>query len=545
MTEYVDTFMMRKAPEIDSSWQISAMNKFDENRRQKQASKRVRERTNSFWSVVTAFQDHTKRDDLKRFRIDGQHRWDDVKTMASDAVEKDAEKTKWRKNPFRAAGRSLQRSACNLEVLLSFLPNDGLVGILCGALTFIFSAAKRLDEVRTRILYCLDSLPEIVERTENYVDIYDEDPQVWNAAENLYIGILDGVEGMLQWIDKSAFERAFKVLALPATFGASLEEDTIKKNIEDKVVRFREVMQVNLHRRVGQQYKTIQTLQTQLNSLLAHSQWTVDNPQAVVLFKSYINLDELRATIGVDPQMVRKDMHTALIDAQNVCPPKLVNHALGILHNERFVMWLQSNMSQMLFINGRMQLNTEQEATSPFTILSCVLAQSITKQLERNLSLLHLCGQHSSPNDTYGGPIGIIRCLNSQLAHALAQEDVNLSGIDYKFVDGIKERNADVLRYLFRLLLSAATGRVVFVLVDGISWMEEGPQAHEFGDFVVFFRNLLNEMNNRQPGLILKVLLTNPSTSLHVHRWLPNASILELEDVEDSIVVPGEADILW
>ncbi|EQB47228.1 hypothetical protein CGLO_13651 [Colletotrichum gloeosporioides Cg-14] len=465
--------------------------------------------------------------------------------MASDAVEKDAEKTKWRKNPFRAAGRSLQRSACNLEVLLSFLPNDGLVGILCGALTFIFSAAKRLDEVRTRILDCLDSLPEIVERTENYVDIYDEDPEVWNAAESLYIGILDGVEGMLQWIDKSAFERAFKALALPATFGASLEEDTIKKNIEDKVVRFREVMQVNLHRRVGQQYKTIQTLQTQLNSLLAHSQWTIDNPQAVVLFKSYINLNELRATIGVDPQMVRKDMDTALIDAQNVCPPKLVNLALGVLQNERFARWLQSNMSEMLFINGRMQLNTEQEVTSPFTILSCVLAQSVTKQSERNLSLLHLCGQHSSPNGTHGGSIGMIRSLNSQLAHALDQEDVNLSGIDYKFVDGIKERNADVLRYLFRLLLSAATGRAVFVLVDGVSWMEEGSQAHDFGDFVAFFRNLLNEMNNRRPGLILKVLLTNPSTSLHVHRWLPNDSILELEDVEDSIEVPGEADLLW
>lgn len=42
-------------------------------------------------------------------------------------------------------------------------------------------------------------------QTEKYVDIYDEDPKVWQAAENLYLGILDGVEGMLMWIDKSAF----------------------------------------------------------------------------------------------------------------------------------------------------------------------------------------------------------------------------------------------------------------------------------------------------------------------------------------------------
>ncbi|KAK1851555.1 hypothetical protein CCHR01_05841 [Colletotrichum chrysophilum] len=89
MTEFVDTFMTRKVPRIDSSWKISATNKFDKKRRQKTSIKEITD------SVVTAFQDHTKLEVLKIFRMDGRHRWDDVKIMASEA-----EKTRWRKNPL-------------------------------------------------------------------------------------------------------------------------------------------------------------------------------------------------------------------------------------------------------------------------------------------------------------------------------------------------------------------------------------------------------------------------------------------------------------
>ncbi|KAF4826774.1 hypothetical protein CGCTS75_v008783 [Colletotrichum tropicale] len=306
MSAHVDTYMVRRASEIDSSWQISATNKLAERRSQQQASERAQERTNSFWGFVKTFVKHAKREDLKKFHINGQHGWDDVKRIASEAIEKDAEKTRWRKNPFKAAGRSLQKSASNLEMLLNFLPNDGVAGVLCGALTFVFFAAKRLDEVRTKILACLESLPEIVEQTEAYVNIYDADPKVWSAAESLYIGILDGVEGMLQWIDESAFERAFKVLLLPATFGAKLEEETIKKNINDKVIIFRETVQVNLHRRLGRQENALRTLQSQLNSLVSYAQWRHENPQAIVLFKTFINLNQLRDILNVEPQLTEK-----------------------------------------------------------------------------------------------------------------------------------------------------------------------------------------------------------------------------------------------
>lgn len=110
---------------------------------------RARERTNSFKSLMNDFIDRTQRTDLKWFNVDHKFRWEDVKEMAADAVDRDVEKTKWRKNPLRAAARSFQRNASNLEMLLAFLPNGDFTGILCGALTLVFCVSA----VRFRRVY--------------------------------------------------------------------------------------------------------------------------------------------------------------------------------------------------------------------------------------------------------------------------------------------------------------------------------------------------------------------------------------------------------
>ncbi|KAI8285213.1 hypothetical protein K4K60_001356 [Colletotrichum sp. SAR11_57] len=143
MGDCVNTFMEIRAPKIDPSWRTSDGNKFAEKQRQRQASKKARERTNSFKSLMNDFIDRTQRTDLKWFNVDHKFRWEDVKEMAADAVDRDVEKTKWRKNPLRAAARSFQRNASNLEMLLAFLPNGDFTGILCGALTLVFCFGRR------------------------------------------------------------------------------------------------------------------------------------------------------------------------------------------------------------------------------------------------------------------------------------------------------------------------------------------------------------------------------------------------------------------
>ncbi|KAE9568561.1 hypothetical protein CGCF415_v008797 [Colletotrichum fructicola] len=554
MGDCVNTFMEIRAPKIDPSWRTSDGNKFAEKQRQRQASKKARERTNSFKSLMNDFIDRTQRTDLKWFNVDHKFRWEDVKEMAADAVDRDVEKTKWRKNPLRAAARSFQRNASNLEMLLAFLPNGDFTGILCGALTLVFCAAKRLYEVRQKIFACLESLPHTVGQLDAYLEVYADEGSIWDAAEDLYLGILEGVAGMLQWIDKPAFERAYKVLLFPMTFGSDVEESAIKQNIEDRVARFRELATLGLHRNVASlradlrdSNKSVEALRALLTDLVSYSQWAHENPRLAATSKtSFVTLEQLRSIVNVDAQLAKRDEDIAIMDAQNVCQPKLITKALSVLHNEKFLMWLQSNTSHILFINGRMKLSAAQEASSPLTILSCVVSQTVSMHNRRSIPMLYLCGQHNSPYDVHGGPNGIIRCLNSQLAHAVTQEDVDLSKIDMEFVEGIRTQTPQTLCSLFRLLLPAAMRKVVFVIIDGVSWMEEGPHARDFGGLVIFLQDIVNELNQRQPGFAVKVLLTNPSTSLHAHRWLPDDSILEMDDVEDYMDIPMEAErFLW
>lgn len=51
----------------------------------------------------------------------------------------------------------------------------------------------------------LRSLPDTVESTENYLGIYREDKELFRRGEDLYIAVLEGIEGMMEWIDHKAY----------------------------------------------------------------------------------------------------------------------------------------------------------------------------------------------------------------------------------------------------------------------------------------------------------------------------------------------------
>ena len=64
-----------------------------------------------------------------------------------------------------------------------------------------------MKEVRERILSCLDGLSKVVKKTESYAQIYYEDQELWDIAQELYVGILEGVEGMTEWLDSNAYSK--------------------------------------------------------------------------------------------------------------------------------------------------------------------------------------------------------------------------------------------------------------------------------------------------------------------------------------------------
>ena len=51
--------------------------------------------------------------------------------------------------------------------------------------------------------------PSTLEAHENYLQIYRQDDGLLGKAEDLYVAILTGVEGMIEWLDHSTYSKTY------------------------------------------------------------------------------------------------------------------------------------------------------------------------------------------------------------------------------------------------------------------------------------------------------------------------------------------------
>lgn len=87
-------------------------------------------------------------------------------------------------------------------------PSGDYGSVVCGALTLIFGAAARMGEVRKKILDALDCIPDALEIPEALLDIYRTDQVLARKAAELYMALLEAIEGMLDWLDHKAYSKS-------------------------------------------------------------------------------------------------------------------------------------------------------------------------------------------------------------------------------------------------------------------------------------------------------------------------------------------------
>ena len=66
-------------------------------------------------------------------------------------------------------------------------------------------AAARMADIRQRVLDTFANLPGSIEASEDYLKIYRQDEDLLGKAEDLYLAVLEGIEGMMQWIDHKVY----------------------------------------------------------------------------------------------------------------------------------------------------------------------------------------------------------------------------------------------------------------------------------------------------------------------------------------------------
>ncbi|EFX04261.1 hypothetical protein CMQ_1189 [Grosmannia clavigera kw1407] len=236
----------------------------------------------------------------------------------------------------------------------------------------------------------------------------------------------------------------------------------------------------------------------------------------------------------VNGGLAKADMQVALIDIDQASSKPLdSSDIVQLLSQSTFASWLQGPEPQILYINGHLQLEQEQEMASPLTLLTCALYVSLQRHRSGyDIAAMHLCGQHAVPSDLFASIVGIMRSFAAQILYQLPADALDLSFIDLSFIEELSRGDPSALsRLLARLVSDAASvGHRVVILIDGVWRLEEGPAAPEFNTLVDFFKDLVQSFHARRCPY-LKVLFTNPGSSIHARQWLADcpSSILDLD----------------
>ena len=105
-----------------------------------------------------------------------------------------------------------------------------------------------MSKIRKQIVEALDSLSGTVQWSEDFLEIYCSDADLIRKAEELYLALLEGIEGMTEWLDERAYIKAVKAIFLQGSFGAPVEKRIA--SIEDKSAAFQKRIDLLLHRQV-------------------------------------------------------------------------------------------------------------------------------------------------------------------------------------------------------------------------------------------------------------------------------------------------------
>ena len=78
----------------------------------------------------------------------------------------------------------------------------------------VYKAAGRMSDKRQQILEALEDVPKTIAMIERTLENYDTDQILSDLTVELYIRILNAIEGMMQWlVDKAGCECRSAVLS--------------------------------------------------------------------------------------------------------------------------------------------------------------------------------------------------------------------------------------------------------------------------------------------------------------------------------------------
>ncbi|KAH6850583.1 hypothetical protein B0I37DRAFT_428811 [Chaetomium sp. MPI-CAGE-AT-0009] len=254
------------APEHDPAWAFKqAMDKY----MAPPASERLEQRKDRFRCFMKNFLAKYNDREAGKISFDETTTWPQVLEEATQAFDDYTKRGRSWRHPFRSTQRLFGSVACRIEFLIVLLPDGDFTGALCGGLFLVYNAARRKRDIQELIIQTLDSLSEHVEGTKAFLKMYAWDADVRQKTEDLYIAILEAIEALTEWLQRSSLGESLKAFFEQSDYGKELEEK-LSANLQDKGSAFEDCVSHCLHKVVQAVHHNVLTVGKRVEQVNEH-----------------------------------------------------------------------------------------------------------------------------------------------------------------------------------------------------------------------------------------------------------------------------------
>jgi hypothetical protein len=239
-----------------------------------------------------------------------------------------------------------------------------------------------------------------------------------------------------------------------------------------------------------------------------------------------INPDELLDILGFDPQTPLKDIGRCFSNLYNMTISE-VDTAHWIIRSLKFRTWLsEAARSSELLVQGN------RDPFEPGSPLSFFCGHLWNMLSDPAIVITHVCRLKRGFDDDRHNAKGMLVSLIGQLLSQPKDKglEFDLSWIEERHRQLLQNNDLDFICQLFReLVKQIPKKRILFCVIDGISWYETGERRDDTLAVLETLRRSIHEGTDA----LCKLVLTCPNRSLFIHEYMDSADILHVIDNVD------------
>ncbi|RYO82950.1 hypothetical protein DL762_006372 [Monosporascus cannonballus] len=232
-----------------------------------------------------------------------------------------------------------------------------------------------------------------------------------------------------------------------------------------------------------------------------------------------LNMSELAAGEAPDLEYMfhhpNRDLELALSETGGVTVAAQ-GQVQSLLEHDRFLQWLKDHHPGLILVDADVP-GAALESLSAISRFCATLVTSIMG-VNRDAIVTHFfCGLHTSPDDPWYGPVGLVRSIIMQLITKLMEIDEGMESWDLDFIDdrdylkSLENHEVESLCAALHSMVSQFQPDTnVYCIIDSIACFDSSRMLEDLRVVMECLGEIIDRRNLRP---IFKVLLTNPGTS--------------------------------